>query len=89
MPRKNSKNGKAFKLPHIGQIVHVYTRNPNYWYNGCGVGPYPAVVTRVWSDKCINLKVMPDCGLPYDLTSTVRKEVEEQYNWWEPLPTGI
>jgi hypothetical protein len=75
--------------PYVGQIVHVFTCNPSYQFNGVGIGPYPAIVTRAWSEKCINVTVFPDCALPYVLTSVVRQEDHGQYNWWAPLPTGL
>ena len=42
--------------PAVGRIVHVIVdpkRN-----NGSDVAP--AMITRVWSDTCVNLRVIPD-----------------------------
>ena len=38
--------------PSIGRIVH-------YW-DGDLAEPSPAIITKVWSDECINLKVFRD-----------------------------
>jgi hypothetical protein len=72
----------------VGQFVYIFTHNKNFQYNGAGIGPYPALVTQVWSDSCINVKVMPSCGPIYELTSLCRAITGEEFNWWEPMPKG-
>lgn len=42
--------------PSVGRIVHV-TVDPRH-NNGADVAP--AVITRVWSDTCVNLRVLHD-----------------------------
>ena len=42
--------------PSVGRIVHV-PMNPNK-NNGADVAP--AVITRVWSDECVNVHVLAD-----------------------------
>jgi hypothetical protein len=42
--------------PSVGRIVHVLV-DPNV-NNGSDVAP--AVITRVWSDNCVNLRVLHD-----------------------------
>lgn len=64
--------------PSIGRIVHYKERSPS---GGDGEGGYgrdvewngskvaPALITRVWSDTCVNLTIFPDNGVPYTRTS--------------------
>lgn len=66
--------------PTVGRIVHFYTKDVGFWGNGVGEGPYAAIVTRVWSDNCVNLTVFPDCGNPYTLSSVTNKV--DDWNWW-------
>lgn len=42
--------------PSIGRIVHVFA-DPK---NNNGADEAPAVITRVWGDHCINVKVLRD-----------------------------
>ncbi|MFJ9374445.1 hypothetical protein [Streptomyces sp. NPDC101455] len=42
--------------PAIGRIVHI-TMDPA-WNNGADVAP--AIITRVWNDACVNLRVLAD-----------------------------
>lgn len=61
--------------PYVGQVVVVRTQSS---HNGSVL--HPGIVTRVWSDNdpsvarncfaCVNIKVLPDCGTPFDQTST-------------------
>jgi hypothetical protein len=57
------------ETPHIGQSVEFFTKDESRHSNGNKEGPYAAIVTRVWSPTCVNLKVLPDCGEIYDSTS--------------------
>jgi hypothetical protein len=43
--------------------------------NGSDIAP--AVITRVWSDTCVNVRVLPDAGDTYVLTSQVLHESRE------------
>ena len=45
----------AGPMPTVGRIVH-------YTPMGAGKGgqPYPAVITHVWTDTCVNLHVLAD-----------------------------
>jgi hypothetical protein len=72
-------------MPYVGQIVHIYSANPNNQFNGAGRGPYAAIVTRVWSESCINCYVIPDASYPYHLASLCRQLTGEEYNYWEPI----
>lgn len=53
--------------PSIGCIL-IFTQpeseNPHN-----GHRDHPCVITKVWSDDCVNVKVLPDCAAPYDSTS--------------------
>lgn len=51
--------------PYIGQIVTcvIVAGKSN------GHTQQPAIVTNVWSDSCVNIKVIPDCGDLFDATS--------------------
>jgi hypothetical protein len=57
-------------VPKVGLIVHYI---PNGRAEETNSAPYhPAVITRVWGtdeNACVNLKVLPDCGQPFDRTS--------------------
>lgn len=45
--------------PSIGRIVVYHQQNEDH----------PAIITHVWSDDCVNLKVFFDCGPIEDLIS--------------------
>ena len=71
--------------PSVGRVVHYYTANPSEQSNGAGEGPYPAIITRVWSPDCVNLKVLPDCGPVFDTTS-VQTKLSSSSRYWEWPP---
>lgn len=48
----------------IGRIVVV--RTPSQ-FNGSNL--HPGIITHAWRDDYVNVKVLPDCGAPYDETS--------------------
>jgi hypothetical protein len=53
----------------VGTIV-VFLAGSDHVHNGSR--EHPAVVTRVWGEgptPLVNLKVLPDCGEPFDATS--------------------
>lgn len=71
--------------PSVGRIVHFHTTEKACQSNGCADGPYPAVITRVWSDTCVNLKVLPDCAEPFDATSVCLDDIDCSSRWtWPP-----
>lgn len=59
--------------PSIGRFVHLIV-NPE-WNNGSDVAP--AVVTRVWSDTCVNLRVLLDSNTVDWVTSVALYETRE------------
>ncbi len=48
----------------IGRIVIVRTPSE---FNGSHF--HPGIITHAWTDTMVNVKVLPDCGAPYDETS--------------------
>lgn len=49
--------------PSVGRIVLFRQHASN------GIVEHPAIITRVWSDTCVNLTVFPDCGVPITKSS--------------------
>lgn len=63
---------KTQRMPYVGETV-LFTPNPGDApaksnYNDSEIA---AIVTRVWSHGCVNLKIIPDCGAMQDRTSVV------------------
>lgn len=87
--------------PSIGRIVIVETAAD---YNG--TNRHPAIINRVWGDGepqpgadgvnpptsvCVNVTVLPDCGMPFSMTSIALHHSEAdamqigfygQRAWW-------
>lgn len=52
------------RMPKVGETV-LFTPNPDdnvAMSNGNSEGPIAAIVTRVWSSVCVNIKIIPDHG---------------------------
>jgi hypothetical protein len=69
--------------PSIGRIVLFRSHESN------AAQEHPALITRVWSDTCVNLTVFPDNGSPILETSVNQNESLEGPNqdlaWrWPP-----
>jgi hypothetical protein len=62
------------RTPYIGEIV-LFTPNPDDTVarSNHNNGEIPAIITRVWSDVCVNVKIIPDCGAMQDRTSVVHQ----------------
>lgn len=60
---------KTSPVVRVGDTVIYRTQEKSKQFNGST--DHPAIVTRDWG-KCVNLKVIPDCGAPYDATSQKR-----------------
>jgi hypothetical protein len=76
--------------PTVGRVV-LYTPSPNALAEKKGQ-PYPAIITHVWSDECVNLFVCPDGSFgPHDMvhTSVLYSEGEAPGTWrWMPYQMG-
>jgi hypothetical protein len=57
----------------VGRIVIV--RTPSQ-FNSSYL--HPGIITRVWGDAMVNVKVFPDCGAPYDETSVNLYATQEE-----------
>ena len=69
--------------PSLGRIVLYRSIDNN------GTREHPALVTRVWTDTCVNLTVFPDFGQLLLKTSVVQNESLEgpnQDNAWRWPP---
>ena len=69
--------------PSIGRIVLFRSRDSN------GSREHPAIVTRVWSDICVNLTVFLDYGQLLVQSSVIQNESldgpNQDYAWrWPP-----
>lgn len=69
--------------PSVGRIVLFRSLESN------GAKEHPAIITRVWSDGCVNLTVFPDYGEPVLKSSVTFAEISEttaeSYAWrWPP-----
>ena len=69
--------------PSIGRIVLFRSAPSN------GTVEHPAIITRVWSDTCVNLTVFQDFGEPILKTSVNQNEsldgANQELAWrWPP-----
>lgn len=76
--------------PSLGRIVIHRGISSN------GATEHPAMITRVWSDTCVNLTVFPDFGAPVLRTSQtlLTDPAQPQEGWfWPPRveagPSGL
>lgn len=62
------------RKPMIGEIV-LFTPNPDDTVakSNHNHEPIPAIVTRVWSEVCVNLKIVPDNGPMQDRSSVTHQ----------------
>lgn len=63
--------------PSIGRIVIFIGKESNSSFE------HPAIITRVWSDDCVNLTVFLDNTAPMVFTSITQNE-GAQYRWKWP-----
>jgi len=57
----------------MGRMVIVRTPSP---FNNSHF--HPGIITHAWKDDYINVKVLPDCGAPYDETSVYLYQTKEE-----------
>ena len=69
--------------PTVGRIVHY--RGPGTANGQFTPKTYPAVITTVWNDTCVNLFVMTDVG-HMNLTSIERSDSPEEASRWSWPP---
>lgn len=64
------------RMPLIGEVV-LFTPNPNdeVARSNHNRNEIAAIVTRVWSESCVNIKIVPDCGPMQDRTSVVHHSI--------------
>lgn len=72
--------------PTIGRIVN-YTQ-PSHELPHNGTRTHPAMITAVFSDICVNLKVFFDLGSVENRSSQQRRDsftadVAEKYGYWD------
>jgi len=76
--------------PTIGRIVVYNTTDADKAKmeaaskinGGCNVqSQLPAIVVAVWSDNCVNLKVITDGNLDLWVTSSLQGDEPSNWNW--------
>lgn len=75
------------RMPYVGETI-LFTANPDDAVarsNG-HEGPIAAIVTRVWSAVCVNIKIIPDHGPMQDRGSVVHKSANPAGYHFEFLP---
>ena len=72
--------------PSVGRIVLF--RSTQSDHVGNGASEVPAIITRVWTDTCVNLQVMRDAASPIPMTSVVYDEdpIVTAYATWRWPP---
>lgn len=75
--------------PTIGRIViYKLTETERAYFNGADI--LPAVIVRVWSDTCVNLKVLTDGNADLWVTSSTLQDdtkSPQSRNWSWPERT--
>ena len=66
--------------PSIGRIVLFHGFDSN------GSKEHPAIITRVWTDTCVNLSVFADYGgLTLKSSAIQDEEMKQDFGWrWPP-----
>lgn len=69
--------------PSIGRIVHYYPHDGDRF--GETGEPIAAVVVRVWTDECVNLRLLTDTTDTPWITSVRYDESHAECSWsWPP-----
>lgn len=67
--------------PSVGRIVHYYpSENEPHLFAEVGE-PVAAIITRVWTDECVNLQLFTNSGRTPHLTSRCRGEGDGEWRW--------
>lgn len=71
--------------PFLGETV-IYVQ-PGHEQPINGTREHPAIVTRVWNETMVNLKVMFDCGPTESVGSVMRDDVASQLtgHWYRSI----
>ncbi|HET8550883.1 MAG TPA: hypothetical protein VFM97_00215 [Gammaproteobacteria bacterium] len=72
--------------PSLGRIVRFRLADSEPSVNG-DAREFPAIIVRVWSDTCVNLKVFTDEGQDRWITSVPlhQDDVGKPYSCWFPV----
>jgi len=57
--------------PTIGRVVWV-------WQSETQTDPFPALITKVWGDNCVNVAGFNDGGTPFSQSSIYLVQEEDQ-----------
>ncbi len=82
----NGKEPKVTRSPQVGDTV-LFKANPDdsISHSNWNKDRIPAIITRKWSDYCVNIKIIPDCGPMQDRTSVVHQSINAAgYNFIYP-----
>lgn len=71
------------RTPRLGETVLFYPKpDDSVAKSNHNDDPIPAIITRVWSAICVNLKIFPDCGAVQDRTSVCHQSANPvNYNF--------
>ena len=83
MPTVEPAMGVAMRKIEVGSVV-LFRVPKDKMTNGAEIAP--AIVTRAWTEKMVNLTVFPDYGEPYVQGSVSESETEPRSWFWPPLP---
>lgn len=70
--------------PTVGRVVLF--DSPVQSDTGASGGPVPALITRIWSNDCVNLQVMRDAVGPVAVTSVLYSEEPNGSRRWHWMP---
>lgn len=74
--------------PSVGRIVHYRPAFDDKMNSETKSQPYPAIITHVWGDECVNLSVFQDGSYPLAGSSLAQTSVskgEGDRSWsWPP-----
>ncbi len=75
------------KVPSVGRVVHYHVGefdSEELRHNHAE--DLPAVIVRVWTDTCVNLKVLTDGPIDVWKTSIVLGDAPGQWSWPPYVP---